>query len=125
MSEISSNDDSVSKGSNGTTILASLTALFEVTANKTIVDKEWREIVIPLAPFFALGITKIYKRILHWYKCNRMIRLIKGWIKALDNEISSNSTTKPRKIEAKKELQKLQEELKNWQKNLISIEFKK
>ncbi|CAN5155670.1 hypothetical protein BH09BAC6_BH09BAC6_32960 [soil metagenome] len=105
-----------------TTVLASLTAIFESIAVH-IKDSDYRQIVAPIAPFLALIITLTLKHLLKNYKCKKSIQLFKNWIISLEYEFKESSTTPGRKREIQKEIAKYKVELKEFEKDFIIIRY--
>jgi hypothetical protein len=103
-----------------TTVLASLTAIFETIAIH-IKDADYRQIAAPIAPFLALLITLTLKHYLKNYKCRKSIAMLNNWIKSLEEELNNQNTAAGRKKEIAKELARYRLEVKEFEKDFIVI----
>lgn len=94
-----------------------------VTLANFIPNDTIRTLIIGTGPATSLLLTVIAKHGYKWYKLTNTIKVIRGWIEDLEIECNDRNTSRDRKKEIKKEIIVLRQEIRQMQRDKISVEF--
>jgi hypothetical protein len=104
------------------TLLTTFTSV-SIALVQQIKNDSIKTVAVPLAPFLVLLISIFLKTAYKIWKCKKFIKINRGWIIDLKDELSVSNTTSARKAEIKIEIKEYEKEIKRLQKESIEIDF--